>query len=63
MQNISVFVFAHQDDEFGAYPEIVRLIKNGTKVLVVYLTSGSLLLATTPLKETLTSYFFPMTTR
>ena len=42
MQNISVFVFAHQDDEFGVYAELVRLIKNGTKVIVVYLTSGSL---------------------
>ena len=42
MQNISVFVFAHQDDELGVYAEIVRLIKNGTKVIVVYLTSGSL---------------------
>ena len=42
MQNISVFIFAHQDDEFGVYAELVRLIKNGTKVIVVYLTSGSL---------------------
>jgi len=42
MQNISVFIFAHQDDEFGVYAELTRLIKNGTKVIVVYLTSGSL---------------------
>ena len=42
MQNISVFLFAHQDDEFGVYAEITRLIKNGTKVIAIYLTSGSL---------------------
>jgi len=40
MQNISVFIFAHQDDELGVYAEIVRLIKNGTKVIALYLTSG-----------------------
>jgi len=42
MQNNSVFLFAHQDDEFGVYAEIVRLINNGSKVIVIYLTSGSL---------------------
>lgn len=42
MQNISVFVFAHQDDEFGIYAEIVRLINDDTKIIVIYLTSGSL---------------------
>ena len=42
MQNISVFIFAHQDDEFGVYAEIIRLIKNDSKVIVLYLTSGSL---------------------
>jgi len=42
MQNTSVFIFAHQDDEFGIYPEIERLINNQTKVIIFYLTSGSL---------------------
>ena len=42
MQNISVFIFAHQDDEFGVYAEIIRLIKNDSKVIVLHLTSGSL---------------------
>ena len=42
MKNISVFIFAHQDDEFGVYAELVRLFKNKTKVIVIYLTSGSL---------------------
>ena len=39
---ISLFLFAHQDDEAGVYAEIMRLIKNGTKVITIYLTSGSL---------------------
>jgi hypothetical protein len=42
MQNSAVFLFAHQDDEFGVYGEINRLINNGTKVIAIYLTSGSL---------------------
>jgi LmbE family N-acetylglucosaminyl deacetylase len=42
MENISVFIFAHQDDEFGIYAELVRLINKRTKVIIIYLTSGSL---------------------
>lgn len=42
MQDTSVFIFAHQDDEFGIFPEIERQINNQTKVIILYLTSGSL---------------------
>ena len=40
--NISpnLFLFAHQDDEFGVFWEIHRLVAAGGKVAVVYLTSG-----------------------
>lgn len=36
----NVFLFAHQDDEFGVYAEIERLIQNSEDVDVYYLTSG-----------------------
>jgi LmbE family N-acetylglucosaminyl deacetylase len=36
-----LFLFAHQDDEFGCFFEIHRLVNSGTEVIVAYLTSGS----------------------
>lgn len=39
---INVFLMAHQDDEFGVFWEIHNLISKHEKVIVVYLTSGSL---------------------
>lgn len=38
----TLFLFAHQDDEFGVFWEISRLIDNGKRVAVAYLTSGDL---------------------
>jgi LmbE family N-acetylglucosaminyl deacetylase len=39
---MNLFVFAHQDDEFGVFWEIKQLIASGKSVVVVYLTSGTL---------------------
>ena len=41
VQSKALFLFAHQDDEFGVFYEIQRLIKRGDKVTVAYLTSGT----------------------
>lgn len=38
----ALFLFAHQDDEFGVFAEIARLLEAGDRVSVVYLTSGAL---------------------
>lgn len=38
----NLFIFAHQDDEFGVFHEIKRLCKKGEVVDVIYLTSGTL---------------------
>ncbi len=40
-QPITLFLFAHQDDEFGVFYEIHRLVSRGDKVIVAYLTSGT----------------------
>jgi LmbE family N-acetylglucosaminyl deacetylase len=40
-QSTALFLFAHQDDEFGVFHEIHHLACRGDKVIVVYLTSGS----------------------
>ena len=37
----SLFIFAHQDDECGCFFELHRLVAQGEKVFVVYLTSGT----------------------
>lgn len=36
----SVFLFAHQDDEFGVFAEIERCVSQGDRVTAIYLTSG-----------------------
>ena len=36
-----LFIFSHQDDEFGVFGEISKLINNNQEVNVVYLTSGN----------------------
>jgi hypothetical protein len=38
---VTLFVFAHQDDESGCFHEIHRLVNRGDTVWVVYLTSGT----------------------
>ena len=38
---MTLFVFAHQDDESGCFHEIHRLVNRGDSVWVVYLTSGT----------------------
>lgn len=38
---ISLFLFAHQDDESSCFFEIHRLVSRGDKVVVAYLTSGT----------------------
>jgi hypothetical protein len=35
------FLFAHQDDEFGVFAEIARLVKLKQQVVIVYLTCGN----------------------
>ncbi|MDD2661179.1 MAG: PIG-L family deacetylase [Methylococcales bacterium] len=40
-QSTALFLFAHQDDEFGVFYEIHRLVSRDDKVIVVYLTSGT----------------------
>ena len=40
-QSTALFLFAHQDDEFGVFYEIHRLVSRGDKVIVAYLTSGT----------------------
>ena len=40
-QSVTLFLFAHQDDEFGVFYEIHRLVSLGAKVIVAYLTSGT----------------------
>lgn len=39
--SLTLFLFAHQDDEFGVFYEIHRLVNRGDKVIVAYLTSGT----------------------
>lgn len=39
---MNLFIFAHQDDEFGVFWEIKKLIASGESVVVVYLTSGTI---------------------
>jgi len=39
--SLSLFLFAHQDDEFGVFYEIHRLVSRGDKVMIAYLTSGT----------------------
>lgn len=38
----NLFVFAHQDDEFGVFHEIKKLSNEGQEIFIVYLTSGTL---------------------
>ena len=33
-QSVTLFLFAHQDDEFGVFYEIHRLVSRGAKVIV-----------------------------
>ncbi|MDY7577612.1 PIG-L family deacetylase [Herbaspirillum sp. RTI4] len=40
--DIALFLFAHQDDEFGVFAEIERCLVHGDHVIIVYLTSGEL---------------------
>jgi hypothetical protein len=37
---ISLFLFAHQDDEFGVFPQLVREQENGRRVVCAYFTTG-----------------------
>jgi LmbE family N-acetylglucosaminyl deacetylase len=37
----AIFVFAHQDDEFGVLATIERLVRSGAKVHCVYFTDGA----------------------
>jgi len=39
---VALFVFAHQDDEFGVFPWIEREVRRGAAVVCVYLTDGGL---------------------
>jgi len=37
-----IFIFAHQDDEFGIYEKINWCVKNKKNILIFYMTSGSI---------------------
>ena len=39
---MNLFLFAHQDDEYGVFPVLEKLVAQGEAVSVVYLTSGTL---------------------
>lgn len=38
---VALFLFAHQDDEFGVYYQILRELRSGRRVLCAYLTNGA----------------------
>lgn len=38
---VSLFLFAHQDDEFGVFHEIATTIARGERAVCVYLTNGA----------------------
>lgn len=40
MPTDALFLFAHQDDEYGVYDEIARLRADGARVVCAYLTDG-----------------------
>jgi hypothetical protein len=40
-RDLALFLFAHQDDEFGVFGELSRLRASGHRIVVVYLTSGN----------------------
>ena len=42
MMNNSIFIFSHQDDEFGVYELIRSLVLNNNNVIIIYLTSGQI---------------------
>lgn len=46
-----LFLFAHQDDEFGVFDVIDSLIRRGETVVIAYLTSGSLSGMPTPIRD------------
>jgi len=39
---MNLFLFAHQDDEYGVYPLLEQLTDRGEAICVIYLTSGTL---------------------
>ncbi|MCB1707909.1 MAG: PIG-L family deacetylase [Halioglobus sp.] len=39
---MNLFLFAHQDDEYGVYPVLEQLVSQGEAISVSYLTSGTL---------------------
>lgn len=39
-ENIAIFFFAHQDDEFGIFQKIIDERQNGNRVICAYLTNG-----------------------
>jgi hypothetical protein len=41
MQPVALFLFAHQDDEFGVFAQIERELRSGRRVLCVYVTDGA----------------------
>lgn len=41
LNQVSIFFFAHQDDEFGVYQAILDELENKRKVFCIYLTDGA----------------------
>jgi len=39
---VNLFLFAHQDDEYGVFPLLEQLVARGEQITVIYLTSGTL---------------------
>lgn len=46
MQPVALFLFAHQDDEFGVFERIASLRRRGVRVACAYLTDGQTASAT-----------------
>ena len=41
-QPVALFIFAHQDDEFGVFQKIIDEQRHGRRVLCAYLTNGAI---------------------
>ncbi|HAK90971.1 MAG TPA: PIG-L family deacetylase, partial [Massilia timonae] len=40
IEPVALFLFAHQDDEFGVFERIATLRRQGVRVACAYLTDG-----------------------
>ena len=47
----AVFIFCHQDDEFGVFHEIAKAVENKQSIAIFYLTDGAYQGASAPLRN------------